>query len=358
VPFFIAHFFIPRQFFFLSFVRRKCGTAILAVIIVQLEKLWHHRILKSRLLRIRQFSRTSSRSKCLIGRPSRPSRSDSSHTRIFVSPRLSSTTTIIHTYWCWLNGNFVLRLCDPFGPGTYLTFLGVEQSAATADALIDYAAQMNYSTILWRVPEVTAQAIKSESSRLKIEEDRDAFDYVYLTNPLARLESHAFKTQREIIARFRRRHPKHHLVHLDLGNSKELAAVRSAIAQWHPLKHGTDTVDSYYSAFEMCLGHASAFHLDAIGLFINNVMVGFNVAERMRGHWLMDHFHAFDPTYRTASTFLLHQMIHHASERCLPNINLQEDMGHPGIRRYKTDWSPCGFLRKFSISQAKDGGPC
>ena len=263
-----------------------------------------------------------------------------------------------HTYWCWLNGNLVLRFCDSFGPGTYLTFLGVEEPAATADALIDYAAAMDYSMTLSRVPEVTAQAIESESDCFNIEEDRDAFDYVYVTNPLARLESHAFATHRRKIGLFQRQHPQHHLVHLDLGSFKELASVRSTLAQWRPLKHGTDTLAFYCSALEICLSHASAFHLDALGLFVDNAMVGFNLTERMRGRWLLSHFQAFDPTFRTASTFLFHQMVDHASGLGLQHFNYQEDMGYPGLRRYKTDWSPSGFLRKFSVSQAKDRARC
>ena len=50
-----------------------------------------------------------------------------------------------HTHWCWLNGNLVLRLRDGFGPGTYLTFLGVQKAAETAAAVIDYATRRKRS---------------------------------------------------------------------------------------------------------------------------------------------------------------------------------------------------------------------
>ncbi len=53
-----------------------------------------------------------------------------------------------HTGWCWLNGNLVMRFSDSFGPGIFLTFLGTEQAAATASALINYANEMNYAPAL------------------------------------------------------------------------------------------------------------------------------------------------------------------------------------------------------------------
>jgi len=263
-----------------------------------------------------------------------------------------------HTHWCWLNGNLVLRFCDPFGPGTYLTFLGAEQPAATADAIIDYAAEMNYSTTLWRVPEITAQAIECENSHLEIKAERNTFDYVYLTNRLSRLETHAFAAHRRKIRQFQRKHFKYKLVHLDLRCCTELMSVRSTLAQWCPLKHGTDTLKYYCSAFETCLCHTGRFRLEAMGLFVDDSMVAFNLSERIRGDWLLSHFQAFDPIDRAASTFLLHEMVHHASGLGLQHFNFQEDMGHPGLRRYKTDWSPCGFLRKYSVSKAKDCAAC
>ena len=259
-----------------------------------------------------------------------------------------------HTHWCWLNGNLILRLRDNFGPGTYLTFLGVQKPADTATAVIDYAAQMNYSPTLCRVPEVTAQAIKRETDRFKIDEDRNGFDYAYRVGPLIRLEGHAFEAVREKINYIQNRHPMHQVTQLDLSGPTGLEQIRSILITWQHQKHRSETIEAYCSALETCLCHASVFDLVALGLFADKSLVGFIICEQISGAWLMGHFVMSDPHCKRATTFLIHQMAHHASGLDIQYFNFQEDMGDPGLRRYKVAWAPSGFLRKFRISQSKE----
>ena len=263
-----------------------------------------------------------------------------------------------NTHWCWLNGNLVLRLRDGFGPGTYLTFLGVQKPADTATALIDYATQMNYTPTLCRVPDVTAQAIERETDRISVIEDRNGFDYVYRVEPLTRLEGHTFKAVRNKIRHVSQCHPTQRLAQLDLSCPTELQRVRSTVAAWWPPEQRTATLEAYCSALGKCLFHASAFNLVALGLIADGALYGFHIAEPIRGSWFMAHFAASDPHRRGTSTFLVHQMAHHALKLDTQHLNYQEDMGLPGLRKYKTEWSPCSFLRKFSISPVKDSASC
>ncbi len=257
------------------------------------------------------------------------------------------------THWCWLNGNLVLRFCDAFGPGTYLTFLGVQKPADTAASVIDYARRMNYSPTLCRVPDVTAQAIKNETECLRIEDDRAGFDYVYRVGPLTRLRGHTYATTRRKVKIFQHRHPGHQFPQLDLSHPAGIKHVRSTLAAWRPRDQKSGTSDAYRTALEVCLSHASAFDLVALGLVIDAAPVAFHLAERIHKSWLIIHFTASDPNYGGASTFLFHHLAQYVLDMDIQHMNYQEDMGLSGLQMHKIECSPCSFLRKFRVSKAE-----
>jgi len=254
-----------------------------------------------------------------------------------------------HTSWCWLNGNLVLRLNDSFGPGAYLTFLGCEQASATANTLIAYAQRTDCSPVLWRVPDVAARAIARESDGLQIEEDRDGFDYIYLTEQIARLEGSALHDLRRDVSRFERRHPHHRFVQFDLGDTATHALLRPAISAWQSNKSATGTMQNYCRALETCLRDARHFDLLCVGVVIGDVLAGFLINERIREGWFINHFGATNPEFTGLSAWLYHRMAGCGMKLGCIHSNRQEDLGDPGLRRFKMKCAPSGFLRKFSI---------
>ena len=258
------------------------------------------------------------------------------------------------THWCWLNGNLVLRFCDAFGHGvngTYFTFLGCEQAATTANTLIVYAQQTNCSPILWRVPEISTQAIRRENETLRIDESRDGFDYIYSTDALARLIGPTFIKARNDVSRFKRRYPQHRFATFDLRNESTYEQLRRTISSWQSNKSATVMMDYNCRAFEACLHNAQHFDLHCLGVVINDSLVGFLIYEQIRKEWLIGHFGITNLEFTGLFDYLLHHMIEHGQKLGCTHYNNQEDLGHPGLRHFKMKYAPSGFLRKFRISQ-------
>ncbi|MCX5786870.1 MAG: phosphatidylglycerol lysyltransferase domain-containing protein [Elusimicrobia bacterium] len=260
------------------------------------------------------------------------------------------------THWCWYNGNLVLRFCDPFGPGTFLTFLGVEQAAATAETLIGYALEMGYSPTLWRVPEITAKVIARKSEGLHIEEDRDGFDYIYRIDSLAQLEGSALRELRRDVCRFNRQHPHYSFVTLDLCDVTIHAQLQSTITAWQSNKSTTGMVQNYCHALKTCIRYVRHFNLLCVGAVIGDSLVGFILCERLNKSWLLPHFAVSNPKFSSVPSRLLHHLAQSCSKLGCTHLNYQEDLGVPGLRYFKKKCVPSGFLRKFSVMQ-KDARP-
>src|SRR3989338_9883206 len=95
--------------------------------------------------------------------------------------------------WAWdtsgermiseLNNNLVVRFTDYSTHEPFLSFLGANENEHTARTLIDYCKTEGLPTTLKLVPEVSVKEMRP--SVMRVEEDRDNFDYIYSVPKLA-----------------------------------------------------------------------------------------------------------------------------------------------------------------------------
>jgi hypothetical protein len=256
-----------------------------------------------------------------------------------------------HTRWSWLDGNLVLHLKDGFGSGAYFTILGHQKIVETAGTLIDYAMETNCSPVLRLVSDVAVHALR-EADAFHIEPERDCFDYVYQLDALARMEGASHYGVRRDVTRFKRRHPNHRFIPLDLTDKTTHAQLADAITAWQSQKGGAETMGSYCRALDHCLCAGGGFELVGIGVVADGRLSGFAVGDRINKDWLLSHFAAADPTFTGLSASLLHHMARKGLELGCTHLNYQEDLGDPGLRRFKMKCVPSHFLRKFSVRRS------
>jgi hypothetical protein len=101
-----------------------------------------------------------------------------------------------------LGGNLVVEFGDYLTEERFLSFLGVDSVDDSARELIDYATRCDLTPSLHLVPEVTAS--KLSPGLWLIEEDPDAFDYLYDLVQLTDLVGEPFRTVRRRVNRFER----------------------------------------------------------------------------------------------------------------------------------------------------------
>ena len=63
----------------------------------------------------------------------------------------------------------------------------------------------------------------------------------------------------------------------------------------------------------------------------------------------MGHFLKTDRRYEHASDFLLWKTMQAGHQSGFSVFNMQQDLGVPGLRKWKQSWNPTRFLKKYVI---------
>src|SRR3989344_7269778 len=139
--------------------------------------------------------------------------------------------------WAWdtsnermiseLNGNLVVKFTDYSTHKPFLSFLGENDTEHTARTLIYYCKAEGLPTTLKLMPEVSVKNIRP--SVLRIEEDRDNFDYVYSIPALALLKGNKYMSKRGRVNKFRRDNPSVTVEAVDLANIDAQRSVLTVI---------------------------------------------------------------------------------------------------------------------------------
>ncbi len=87
------------------------------------------------------------------------------------------------------------------------------------------------------------------------------------------------------------------------------------------------------------------------GLEDGGTLVAFTVWEELPGGiYCQAHFRKTDRSYEGLTAYVQHEESRVLSHRGYRLMNLEQDLGIPGLRAYKASLRPCGFLRKYTIS--------
>lgn len=88
----------------------------------------------------------------------------------------------------------------------------------------------------------------------------------------------------------------------------------------------------------------------AIGIYIHNQLVAFNLAEELRNSYYTILFQKTDPSYTGISEYILKKTCQLFYEKGQRYLNFMQDIGIPSLRQAKELWKPTEYLKKYKIS--------
>jgi hypothetical protein len=113
-----------------------------------------------------------------------------------------------------------------------------------------------------------------------------------------------------------------------------------------------------YAAIHRSWHAAISARLLACTLRVEGRLAAVMIQERLAGCWCLGHFLAVDPCYYGISDYFLHRVAAALLARGGRYLNLEQDLGLAGLRRWKTSWRPICYLRKYMIlSQPSTDAP-
>jgi uncharacterized protein len=248
-----------------------------------------------------------------------------------------------------LNGNMVIRFSDYLTAEPFYSFLGTNDCENTAITLIKQSTADGLKPILKMVPESTAKLIRS--APMVVSEDRDQFDYLYSVEKLQYYRGTKLSAKRNYVRRFIRQYQVV-VKNLDLVDVSTQNQVKDVFDRWASEKGVSESEVSHErAAFARFLALGEFSQIVAIGADIASRLVGFWIFEIVNNQFAISHFSKAEArTYVGIYPYLLQKGAWALATRDIRFINYEQDLGIPGLRMAKMDYSPDDFLRKFSIN--------
>lgn len=179
---------------------------------------------------------------------------------------------------------------------------------------------------------------------------RSHFDYIYLSQTLAELKGRKFDGKRNHIKRFKRHFPEYEFVPLKASFKKESLEL---FEEWFKIREQSRFFPKLaHTAQKSALLTAFALfeELDLQGgaILIKNKLEGFFMGSGLNRETLSLHFQYANPNLPGIAQILLWEACN-KTLKSYKYINLEQDLGIPGLRTSKLSYHPYKLERKFEI---------
>jgi hypothetical protein len=139
---------------------------------------------------------------------------------------------------------------------------------------------------------------------------------------------------------------------LNLGEPATQAAMIELVHHWAAQKPVADEGDFglELAAIERVFGLAADDRFGACGLFLPDRLAAFSLWEIGPGSgFVVTHFRKMDRSIPGITALLRHEESRYLLALGYKLMNVEQDLGIPGLRAAKQALNPCGFLRKYRI---------
>lgn len=188
-----------------------------------------------------------------------------------------------------------------------------------------------------------SQARRLTEMGYAVSEDRDNFDYVYLTKDLAALYG-------------RKYHKKKNLVNVFINNysyegrpllEEYIDDALSILEKWKKARRD----EGDYEAAREAIERTEQLQLCGGIYYVNGEPVAYTMGEEIAGGTMfLIHFEKAFGNYRG-----LYQFINMTFASILPEkyefINREQDLGHEGLRQAKMSYRPHSFIKKYRVGK-------
>ncbi|MBI2620862.1 DUF2156 domain-containing protein [candidate division WWE3 bacterium] len=252
------------------------------------------------------------------------------------------------TVFSILNGNLVIRMKDFVDDNEIVSFIGSNGIIETVKTLL-----YSYNT-LTMVPDCCITDEVMNCADINIEEDINNLDYILSLEPLLTLSGRKYKSKRKRIRQFKESYPEHRVVLLDLTDR----CVRSEIVRltklWGINKGlSLSKIRNELCAIERAMGISSHFNFVAIGVYVNECLVGYTINECAREDMPFGGFGKSDVRYVGAFPYLEYMTALELNRLGYKYLNYEQDLGIPNLRKAKLSWRPVYFLKKYKITKKR-----
>jgi hypothetical protein len=257
----------------------------------------------------------------------------------------------------WLNDNLVVLFNDYGNGERFFSFLGTNAPDETADALLDLARGRGLVRELRLLSAETARLL-SPRRGLHLRPAPEHDDYVLSTASWSTLAGGQFRNKRNEISKLERSHSPV-CRQIDLGDPSVQQAISDVYGRWLVQREragaGLPESTSESVALRRIFSLDRPGDLLGFGLFVDGEIVAYSINERLGRGYAMGHYWKADPSFPGAYPYLLRETCRTLVGEGVAFLNIQQDLGEPGLATAKRLYRPARRLHKFQLAVDKGG---
>jgi N-acetylglutamate synthase-like GNAT family acetyltransferase len=235
-----------------------------------------------------------------------------------------------------VNGNLCLRYEPPDEPPYFLQPVGTNDIPGTIATCLTAAPRLS------RIPVSFAAEYCPGFS---CEPDRDNFDYVYASTDLIELRGKKYDGKRNRIRKFERTNASRYL----RLTPEALPECRLLFDEWLAEKTANGPMaGAQNDAIQEALTHFAVLGLAGGAIEVDGRIAAFSIGERLSSDTAVIHIEIVSPRYDGLAQLMNREFVRHEFSS-FANINREQDMGVPGLRRAKLSYQPHHFVEKHHI---------
>ncbi len=190
--------------------------------------------------------------------------------------------------------------------------------------------------------------LEENYQKLRFQQDRDYFEYVYLASDLVELPGTAYAKIRNRINKFK----KNYVYTTEILSEKNIDEVKDFLKRWCLWKNceSDPILENEKKAILYSTSHFFELGLSGIAIRVNDKMEAVSVFEKLNDDTAVVHYEKGSPDYDG-----IYKAINAETAKILKKdfkfINRQSDMNLPGLRQAKMSYSPHHMVEVYHVDK-------
>lgn len=258
----------------------------------------------------------------------------------------------------WLNGNIVLKIMDCALLNNNSPAYTVIGNTSPDETLLELLQNTTVDIKeLVMVPDFFVENIK-QTNLFHISEEVNHRDYILDVNSLVSKKGSLYEDFRHNINYVLKNYSDGMILKdMDLSNAGHLKEVVNAMHSWTNIRsfsaggNDPDKLDAWAINRLLNLSSTLPISYKCLGVHIGDTLKGFSIYHipNPKGEIAMGNHIKCSSAYNRLFDFLVWITAIRLKEMGIKLINVDQDMGNPGVKSYKSKLNPVKFYKKYSI---------
>lgn len=251
------------------------------------------------------------------------------------------------------NGNVVVRFNDPFDGGALVySVFGNEKCGVTIDRLLRWQHAMGIERRIAMVPEVTIENINKHVLGFTYVEDLDNRDYIYDIAAMHAAAGRRYMKYRHALSYFKNHYSATtEVLPINIHDMKERVRLINQLHMWESTYRQTNQAMVEGAALDRLFVCADQLPVNCQGLYVDGKLQSFALYQLTSNdeYVIVNHLkcnNAYNYIFDVTISQLV-AMFHATGRRYM---NLEQDLGIPGLRTHKERLRPVGYLNRYTIT--------